>query len=203
MAENPIWEGTLSLVAGALVASFTVFIMMNAKNIKGNIHTQMEAHAQKTGFFAALGVFVFTVLMIAREGMETALMLGAISAQADAAQMWVGAMAGLLFVAAIGYVWVTQSDKINLKLFLQVTGIFLILFAIDLFIYGVHELSEMYALPLVGYEMNDWLHHNTEIFGHGSLYSQLVTYALLAVPSGWLLLSYLNEKIAFDRQVYE
>ena len=203
MAENPIWEGSLAMIAGALVASFTAFIMMNAGSIRGDIHKPIDDHAAKAGFFAAFGVFIFTVLMIAREGMETALMLGTISAQANAGEMWVGAIVGLVSVALIGYMWVTQSNKINIKLCLQVTGIFLILFAIDLFIYGIHELSEMYALPLVGYKVNDWLHHNTEIFGHGSLYSQVVTYALLIVPTAWLLISYLDEKMAFDRSAYE
>jgi high-affinity iron transporter len=82
---------------------------------------------------------------------------------------------------------------------MQVTGIFLILFAVDLFIYGVHELSEMYALPFVGYSVNEWLHENTEMFGHGSLYSQLVTYALIAVPLGWLSFSLLSEKLSFQK----
>lgn len=201
LAKNPVWEGWLALSAGALVASFTIFVMKNAKHIKTNIHETIETHAQKPSIFAAIGVFIFTVLMITREGMETALMLGTISAQANATQMWVGAIFGLMSVAAIGYLWVTQSDKINLKLFMQVTGIFLILFAIDLFIYGIHELSEMYALPFVGYSVNEWLHINTEIFGHGSLYSQLVTYALLAVPTLWLGGSYLSQKFSLSRPV--
>lgn len=200
LAEDPIWEGTLAMAAGALVASFTIFIMRNAKNIKGNIHQSMESQADKGGILAMAGIFIFTVLMIAREGMETALMLGAISAQTNATSMWIGALAGLLSVAAIGFLWVTQSNRINLKLFMQVTGIFLILFAIDLFIYGVHELSEMYAIPFVGYGVNAFLHENTEIFGHGSLYSQIVTYALICVPAGWLILSAAMQRLSFDRR---
>jgi high-affinity iron transporter len=199
LAEDPIWEGWLALSAGALVASFTIFIMMNAKNIRGNLHDLIDIQAQKTGVFAAIGVFIFTTLMIAREGMETALMLGAISAQTDAMNMWIGALLGLVSVAVIGFLWVTQSNRINLKLFMQVTGIFLILFAIDLFIYGVHELSEMYAIPFVGQGVNEFLHINTEMFGHGSIYSQIVTYGLLVVPAGWLILSYLSDKMKLER----
>jgi high-affinity iron transporter len=199
MAEDPIWEGAMAMIAGALVASFTIFIMMNAKNIRGNIHEKMESHASKTGYFASVSVFIFTVLMIAREGMETALMLGAISAQTNATEMWIGAIIGILSVTAIGWLWTTQSNRINLKLFMQVTGIFLVLFAVDLFIYGVHELSEMYAMPFVGQSVNEWLHVNTEMFGHGSLYSQLITYGLIVVPVTWLGYSALKHKMAFKR----
>jgi len=199
LAEDPIWEGWLALIAGMLVASFTMFIMVNAKNIRGNLHDLIDVQAQKTGIFASVGVFIFTTLMITREGMETALMLGAISAQTDAVNMWIGAMMGLISVTAIGFLWVTQSNRVNLKLFMQVTGLFLILFAVDLFIYGIHELSEMYAIPFVGQSVNEFLHINTEMFGHGSLYSLVITYGLIVVPAGWLFLSYLREKVKFQK----
>jgi high-affinity iron transporter len=201
MAQDPIWEGTLAMIAGAIVASFTFFVMKNAKNIKRNIHKTMTNQAEKTGVWAIIGLFVFTVLMIAREGMETALMLSAISVQENAMNMWIGAGLGLMSVALIGWLWTTQSNRINLKLFMQVTGIFLILFAIDLFIYGIHELSEMYVIPFVGYSVNEWLHINTEMFGHGSLYSQVVTYSLITVPLGWLSFSLLSEKLSFQKAV--
>lgn len=199
LAEDPVMEGVLAMTAGAFVASFTVFIMLNAKNIRGNIHEKMEAQAAKTGIFAAFGVFIFTALMITREGMETALMLGAISAQTDATEMLIGAIMGLASVAIIGWLWATQSSRINLKLFMQVTGIFLVLFAIDLFIYGIHELSEMSALPFIGQSANDFLHVNTEMFGHGSVYSQLVTYGLIIVPSVWLLIPFVVQKLSFQK----
>ena len=197
LAKDPIWEGSLALIAGAMVASFTFFVMKNAKNIRGNIHGALENQAMRAGFFSLLGVFVFTVLMIAREGMETALMLGAISAQTDAVNMWIGGVLGLISVAAIGWLWVTQSDRINLKLFMQVTGIFLILFAIDLFVYGVHELSEMSAIPFVGERVNEFMHINTESLAHGSAFSLVITYSLLIVPVAWLGFSALvNRKSA-------
>lgn len=203
LAQNPLWEGSLAMISGILVASFTAYMMTHAKNIRGDIHERMERHASKTGLTAALGVFLFTTLMISREGMETALMLGAMSAKAHPAQMWLGAFLGLTSVAVIGYMWVRRSDKINLKLFMQVTGAFLVLFSIHLFLYGIHELGEMSAIPFVGQAANDWLHIHTEILGHDSVYAQMITYGLLVVPTGWLLLSYLSEKMTFSRRAYE
>lgn len=195
MAEDPLWEGTLALAAGILVASFTIYIMRTAKTIRQDIGNSLERSAQKEGMAAQIGVFVFTVLMIAREGMETALMLGAITAQQDAVQMWMGGMAGLLAVAFIAYLWSSQSNKINLRLFLQVTGIFLVLFSIDLFVYGMHELAEMNALPLIGPEANHWLYEATEM---PKLVKNMITYSLLAVPTLWLAVSYIKDR--FNRQ---
>lgn len=195
LAEDPLWEGTLSLVAGLMVASFTIYIMRTAKNIRQNIGETLEAKAQQTGMWAPIGVFSFTVLMIAREGMETALMLGAITAQTHATEMLMGAALGLGAVAVIAYLWASQSTKINIKLFLQVTGIFLIMFAIDLFFYGLHELSEVGAFDVFGANIAHFMHESTEIFSSKTLFKKMLTYGLLVVPAGWLLWSFVSEKL--------
>lgn len=192
LAENPVFEGGLALIAGALVASFTIYVMLTAKSLRGKISANVETHASKTGFAAAAGLFGFTVLMIAREGMETAMMLGALSANENATQLMFGALAGLGLTVLIGYAWVKNAHHINIKLFLQTTGVFLILFAAHLFMYGVHEMTEVEGLPFFN---NETLHEVTEPFGHDSLYGQLVTYGLLAVPCLWLGYAWLKGRM--------
>jgi high-affinity iron transporter len=194
LANDPIWEGSLALIAGAMVASFTIYIMRTAKTIRADIHRRLEAKAQQPEIMAEIGVFVFTILMIAREGMETALMLGAMTGQHDAATMWTGALLGASLVAVIAYLWTTQSAKINLKLFLQVTGIFLVMFAIELFIYGLHELSEMNGIPLIGEEMNMNFHIWTEVIEE-PIISNIITLGLVAVPVLWLGGSFIKERM--------
>lgn len=194
LAQDPVWEGSLAMIAGIMVASFTVFVMKTAKNIRTNIHERIEQQSQNTGALADIGVFIFTVLMIAREGMETALMLGTISAQENAASMWIGAALGAAAIAIIAYLWISQSAKINLKLFLQVTGVFLVLFAAELFFYGLHELSEMNAIPLIGDDMNINFHIWTE-FIETEIVKNIVTFGLLAVPTLWLGSAYLRNKV--------
>lgn len=191
LAEEPAMEGTLALIAGALVATLTVYVMKTAKTIRQDIHDRIEQHAGRENTTAEIGIFLFTVLMIAREGMETALMLGAISSQVNSVQMLTGAVAGLVLVAVIGYFWIKQSHRINLKLFMQVTGIFLVLFSIHLFLYGLHELSEMNLLPLPD-NMNIAFHHITESFEPDKPVGQIITYSLLGLPLGWLLFSYIK-----------
>ena len=79
LADTPLMEGILALVAGVLVASLTFYVMKTAGKIKESINNKIEQQAQKAGIWAVVGIFLFTVVMIAREGMETALLLGAIS----------------------------------------------------------------------------------------------------------------------------
>ena len=195
LAQEPAWEGTLALIAGGLVASFTIYVMKTAKNIRSDINQRMEKTAAHDTALAEIGIFAFTILMVAREGMETALMLGALSAQKDATSMWVGAFIGAALVGVIAYLWSSQSAKINLKLFLQVTGVFLILFSLHLFFYGLHELSEMNLIPLIGDDANLSFHLWSE-FIETPLVSTATSLGLIAVPCLWLLGAYVKDKIA-------
>ncbi|PCI53085.1 MAG: hypothetical protein COB36_13360 [Alphaproteobacteria bacterium] len=193
LAQDPVWEGSLAIAAGLLVATFTLYVMRTAKNIRGNIDTQLEKASQKNRTIAIFGVFIFTVLMISREGMETALMLGTIGAQQDGMSMWIGAILAFLLIGLIGYLWIKQSSKINLRIFLQVTGVFLILFSVYLFFYGLHELSELARIPFIGEQANFDFHMATEVI-EAPLVSNLISLGLVGVPLLWLLTSYFRTK---------
>ena len=191
LADTPIMEGWLAIIAGVLVASMTYYMMTHAHKIKEHIGNTVEKHAQKAGTGAIMGVFAFTVVMIAREGMETALLLGAISDKTDSNQMLIGALIGIGLTAFIGYLWVTQSHKINLKAFMQVTGIFLFLFALHLFLYGIYELTEVKGSVFYNDEihqaMKPWVSSKT-------LFGQLTIYGLLVVPCAWLMIVAVKDK---------
>lgn len=185
LAQDPLWEGGFALLAGALVASFTIYIMKNAKHFRNDITARLSQSFHEVDVVAEIGVFIFTILMIIREGMETALLLGTLSAQEENSAMLLGGAIGAGLVAFIGYLWVTQSSKINLRLFLQVTGVFLVLFACELFLYGLHELSEMNAIPLIGENMNINFHIWTEVIEEPFI-SNAITFFLFIVPTIWL-----------------
>ena len=196
MADTPLMEGWLAIVAGVLVASLTYYMMKHAHKIKEQIGDTVEKHAAKAGKGAILGMFIFTVVMIAREGMETALMLSAISHKTDGSQMMMGALFGLGLTAFIGYLWATQSHKINLKAFMQVTGIFLFLFALHLFLYGIYELTEVEGSVF----FNDAVHQAMKPFvSSKTLFGQLTIYGLLVVPCAWLMIVAVKDKF-FTRE---
>ena len=75
-SNQALWEGVLALTAAVLVASLIVHMWRHAKRMKKEIEGHLEASALRTGASAFLGVFLFTLLMITREGMETALLMG-------------------------------------------------------------------------------------------------------------------------------
>ena len=191
LAQDPIMEGGLAIAAGIMVASMTYTMMRASGNIRKQITDKMEINASGAGWTATLSIFFFTVLMIAREGMETAMMLGTMTGSMNQGDVIVGALLGFAAVGLIGYIWIKNSARINIKAFMQVTGIFLILFCMHLFMYGFHELTEVGALPFID---NFKWHTLTEPFEPGEPIGNLITIGLLVVPCLWLGYSYAWDK---------
>src|SRR5688572_15312691 len=71
--NQPVWEGVLALVAAALVATFVIQMWRSAPHIKQDVEKRIEKQAGRgSRLLAIAGIFTFTLLMITREGMETA-----------------------------------------------------------------------------------------------------------------------------------
>jgi high-affinity iron transporter len=185
-SNQALWEGVLALVAAVSVATLTVHMWRTARRLKKEIEGQLDAAAAQ-GAGAWLGVFLFTLLMISREGMETALLMGTLIFQVRAAFIIVGATAGLVMAAVVAALWSRYGHRVNLALFFQVTAIFLLIFVVQLAIYGFHELTE--ANVIAG---SDVWHDRTEAFGPDGIYGQYLSYLLILAPVAWLLVSMLR-----------
>lgn len=186
-SNQALWEGVLALTAAVSVATLTVHMWRTARKIKGEIEGQLRTSAEKTGLAAWMGVFFFTLLMISREGMETALLMGTLLTQVQTVSILGGAVAGTLSAAAIASLWSRYGHRVNLALFFQVTAIFLMVFVVQLLIYGFHELTEANLFP-----GSEALHWATEPYGPDGIYGQYLTYLLVAVPLGWLFVAMLT-----------
>ena len=181
-AENkPLWEGVLALAAAVLVSTLIVYMWRKAPMLRTEINARLEDEARKAGAAAALGVFAFTLLMITREGMETALLLSAVLFSADARDMGAGAVLGVAAAAALAWGWTRYGRRVNLPRLLQVTAIFLALFVVQLGIYSFHEFTEAGALPID----NAYWHMATEEWAEGT-YANAISLALVLVPLAWL-----------------
>jgi high-affinity iron transporter len=180
-SNQALWEGVLALVAAVLVATLIVHMWRHARRLKGEIEARLESSALKTGAQAFAGVFLFTLLMITREGMETALLMGTLFLQSAAGSVIAGAVAGTVCAAVVASLWSRYGHRINLGLFFQVTAVFLGVFVVQLLIYGLHELTEANLWP--GAEAVHWA---TEPYGPDGRYGQFLTYLLVVLPIAWL-----------------
>lgn len=183
-SNQALWEGILAIVAAVLVASLTVHMWRAGKRMKSEIEGRLEASSMKSGTAAFLGVFGFTLLMITREGMETALLMNALIFQVKSAQIIGGAVAGTGVSAGIAWLWSRYGHRVNLAKFFQATAVFLFVFVFQLLIYGFHELTEANVFAI-----DQWWHDITEPYGPDGVYGQYLTYLLVALPIAWLAIS--------------
>ncbi|HXI36139.1 MAG TPA: FTR1 family protein [Burkholderiales bacterium] len=196
VAVIPLWEGVLALIAAVLVISMVIYMLKAAKHLRHEIGARLEAAAGRTDGAAWLGVFLFVVLMITREGMETAFIMASLFRQTDAAHFAAGALGGLTLAAALAWAWMRYGQRVNLPLFFKVTSAFLILFALQLLVYAFHEATEANALPID----NAYWHVATEPYGPEGEYGALLTYALVLIPAAWLVIAALKNRLARPAQ---
>ncbi|HEX6322710.1 MAG TPA: FTR1 family protein [Vicinamibacterales bacterium] len=195
--NQSLWEGILALVAAVLVATLIVHMWRTARTLKRDIEGRLERASLKTGAAAFAGIFTFTVLMITREGMETALLMNALLFSIRSAELVAGAMAGTLVAAFVAFLWSRYGHRVNLARFFQVTAVFLAVFVVQLVIYGFHELTE----ANIGIPNADWWHFKTEPFGPDGAYGQYLTYGLVALPMAWLAISALFKRRRGEQQL--
>ena len=103
------------------------------RRMKGDIEGRLQSSSVKPGTAAFTGVFLFTLLMVSREGMETALLLMQLR---ETRYLVLGAAARLVGAAGVAWLWSRFGHRINLALFFQVTAIFLFVFVVQLVIRG-------------------------------------------------------------------
>ena len=182
-ANQSLWEGILALVAAALVGSLLVYMKRVSKRLKSDIEQRIEARVTAQGEQNAFwGVFLFALLMITREGMETALLIATAFFQLKSAAVLTGLGLGVLAAVAIGFAWTRLGKDVDIKSILNVSSVFLAIFLVQLVLYGIHELAEAHVFP-----SSQAIHDATEILGPDGLIGHLLAYALAVVPTAWLL----------------
>ena len=191
VAVLPKWEAVLALIAAVLVISMVVYMLRAAKHMKRDIGLKLETAAVRSGSAAWVGVFLFVVLMVTREGMETAFITASLFRQTDTQHFVIGALAGVALAAALAWAWSRYGHRVNLALFFKVTSTFLILFALQLVVYAFHEATEANALPLD----NAYWHLATEPYGPEGEYGAALTYALVLLPAAWLFWAALRTRV--------
>ncbi len=182
--NQALWEGVLALTAALLVASLTMHMWRAGKRMKREIEGRLEASSVKLGAAAFMGVFGFTLLMITREGMETALLMTQLIFTVKSTQVIAGAAAGTAAAGFVAWLWSRYGSRVNLSRFFQVTAVFLLVFVVQLLIYGFHELTEANIFP-----NSQPLHDATEAYGPDGVYGQYLTYMLVVLPLAWLAIT--------------
>jgi FTR1 family protein len=148
--NQDIFEGWIMLVAAFFVVTMIVFMMRTGRKLKGQIEGKVGLLAGRNAWF---GLFLFVFLMVLREGVETVLILSAVSLNSTELLSFLGTLLGVIAAIVFGVMFVKGSVRINLQKFFRVTSVILFFVAAQLVISGLHELSENGVLPSSKTEM--------------------------------------------------
>ena len=148
--NQDIFEGWVMLAAAFFVCTMILFMMKTGRKLKGQIEGKVGLLA---GEDARFGLFLFVFLMVLREGVETVLILSAVSLNSTELLAFLGTLAGVIVAILFGVMFVKGSVRINLQKFFRVTTVILFFVAAQLVISGLHELSENGVLPSSRQEM--------------------------------------------------
>src|SRR5271163_1846378 len=148
--NEDIFEGWVMLVAAVFVVTMIVFMMKTGRKLKGEIEGKIGLFAREDAW---IGLFLFVFLMVLREGVETVLILSAVSLNSTELMSFLGTLLGVAAAILFGVMFVKGSVRINLQKFFRVTTAILFFVAAQLVISGLHELSENGILPSSKREM--------------------------------------------------
>src|SRR5204862_2683078 len=148
--NQDIFEGWIMLAAAFFVVTMIIFMMKTGRRLKGQIEGKVGILAGEDAWF---GLFLFVFLMVLREGVETVLILGAVTLNSTELLSFLGTLLGVLVAIAFGVMFVKGSVRINLQKFFRITTVILFFVAAQLVVSGLHELSENGVLPSSKREM--------------------------------------------------
>jgi high-affinity iron transporter len=192
LGNEALREGVLGLIAMVMVGTLVVHMWRTGPKLRQRMHQRLGEMSSRTSRLATLaGVFLFTFLMITREGMETALLL----MQVRDSQLVMGALLGLAAAVLFALGWARFGHLINVKRFFQVTGIFLLLFMLQVGIYSFHEFSEAGLLP-----NSEMLHAATEKFSPDGLYGKWFSLIMISVCAAWLIGVWAIDRVRLRQQ---
>jgi high-affinity iron transporter len=141
------YEGWMMLVGAVFVASVVVWMMRASKGLSKEIQSRVSDLSAQPSRSGAWGIFAFVLLMVSREGAETAIFLGAVSLRTTELMNLMGAVLGLALAIGLGVAFFKGSVKVNLRRFFGITSLVLLVVAVQLLVSGLHELSESQILP--------------------------------------------------------
>lgn len=189
-AMSPMAEGVMALLAAAAVIWCVVHMMKAGKTMGKEITARLEETSMLDGSKAWAAVFGFTLFMVGREGVETATMLAALATSAELSHLVWGGLLGLSLAIAIAWAWVRYGKAVDLGRFFRVTAWFMVIFAVQLVVYALHEFTESNSIPGID---NGWWHAATEDLAEG-LTAQMISLALVVVPTAWLAVAHWQDR---------
>ncbi|HYQ87762.1 MAG TPA: Fe-S-containing protein [Bacteroidota bacterium] len=141
-------EGFFMIAAAVFVISMIAWMWVTAKKIRREIEAKVNSIVESTtSRKSQISILSFTFLMVAREGIETAVFLQAVALSTDAWRSILGTVMGIGAATIFAILFIRGSVRIDIGRFLRVTAITLLIFTLQLIVNAFHEFYEYGILP--------------------------------------------------------
>ncbi|MDE3088775.1 MAG: FTR1 family protein [Chloroflexota bacterium] len=141
-----MFEGTTMLLAVGVLTWMIFWMRYQARFIQTDLERQVQSAVTRGQHW---GLFALAFLAVFREGLETALFLAANAFAADAFGTVVGTLVGLAIAVIAGILIYVYAVRLDVKIFFDITSLFLVVFAAGLLAHGVAEFQEIGWLPIL------------------------------------------------------
>ncbi|MFA6992047.1 MAG: FTR1 family protein [Candidatus Gracilibacteria bacterium] len=141
--KEALFEGVTSLLAAGFIVWMIIWMIYRSKNLRKHIQDQTKAVIDDGYLF---GLTTLAFISVAREGIEVVLFLQPLIFETEQYKIAGGVLSGALVACVIAYLFYKGILKFSLKLFFDVTTVFLAIFAMWLMFTGLHEISELMEL---------------------------------------------------------
>jgi high-affinity iron transporter len=146
--NQEVLEGILYLASAVVVGSMVAWMWRHARSLAGELKGSLRRIVgRERGLAVGTGIFLFTFLMVFREGVETVFFLSALGLASASLSIVLGVLAGIALAVVFGVLFTRGSLRIDLGRFFKITGIALLIFVVQLLVNGYHELAEAGWLP--------------------------------------------------------
>jgi high-affinity iron transporter len=139
-----IFEGSVMLIAGILLIWMVLWMRKQGTNISSNLQKKVQFDLDRGRYF---GLLLLAFMGVVREGIEMVIFLNAIVVEGKGAGVLAGWILGIVGAILIAFALYKGVVKFSLKKFFTIASVFLVLFALGLFVHAYEEFAEASLVP--------------------------------------------------------
>jgi high-affinity iron transporter len=154
-----IFEACVGLIAVVVLTAMVFWMRKAGRTIGGELRQSVD-HAMAGSGGAAWALIGMAFFAVAREGLESIFFLLAIFQQSAGPSAFLGALAGVVVAAALGFAFYWGGVRIDLRRFFRWTGVFILIVAAGLLasvLRNLHEAGVWNLLQAPTYDLTDVL----------------------------------------------
>jgi high-affinity iron transporter len=143
--NQPLWEGRLALVAAAAIVGLAVYMWSTRALLAAAAVPESE---RGTGGGAWLAFFLFTLLVLTREGLHAVLLIGTFVVQIRVLELALGVVSGLVLAGIMAWVWARYGHRLRVSVFVPLTALILVVAVVQLVNDARQNLAATSPLPV-------------------------------------------------------